>query len=303
MSHVFVIRGDITSLACDAWMLPTSRRLGLDRWADQVSRLHERAAATDTSAMRSGDRRTAVLAGAEGLEPQVVLTAVPHGGFTEDPDPRPAVEEFFATAAAAIRNRPGRDRRDGDRPRSLIAMPFFATRGGGGSRRRGEILGLLLDAMHSGAKEHDVDAVLVLRDAEAYALAQRKRADDPSSFHELGEPLLTRVHALVPDARSGRLVPFMGAGVSASAGGPSWSALIERLAERVLRDPRAAKSLLHPRRDALDQAAALRAAWDEHPDAVAVTFNEVVAEELNGSPDTGSLPRSSPPFPRRKPSR
>jgi hypothetical protein len=276
MSHVFVIQGDIANLACDAWMLPTSAGLGVTMWEKFVPGLQERLSRSETRDMRSQRGLTAVLEGASEDEPQIVLTAVPLRGFRSAQELAPAVTEFFDTAAAATRTTP----RDG-RSKRLIAMPFFGTRGGAGANRRGEILDVLLETMRESARRNDVDGVLVLRDPDAYALAQLKRSADRASFAELDDELLARVSALAPDARSGRLVPFMGAGVSASAGAPVWSELIRDLAKEVFDDEAAVGSLLQEGRDVLDQAAALRSGWERVAGKNNPAFNDLVARRVD----------------------
>lgn len=70
------------------------------------------------------------------------------------------------------------------------------------------------------------------------------------------------MHALAPDAGLRRLVPFMGAGVSASARTPLWSDRIRDLADEVFDDEAAIESLLTGEPNVLNQAAGLRSGWE-----------------------------------------
>lgn len=257
-AHVFVTLGDISHIECDAWMLPTDMTYTVERpWRDSFTSLNdeliERSRSADFSA---GIIRATPAVGWDSREPLPVLTAVPMhglrtpGALSELGD---AVSDFVSVAARATA---GKVRRN--RPKRLFAMPSFGTAGGGGATKRGEILDVLLRQARNAATEHDVDVVLVLCDEHMFALAQQVRKDVPGQWSVLGDNQLAQVKRLAGIARSGKLVPFMGAGVSVSAGGPTWSELIERLAVDIGMGKAEVASLLSSGRSALDQAAYLR---------------------------------------------
>ncbi|MGX6449023.1 SIR2 family protein, partial [Patulibacter sp. S7RM1-6] len=111
---------------------------------------------------------------------------------------------------------------------------------------RGAVLAGQIAAVRArlGREPEGPDVVLVCFDHEHYAAAQRARrsADAGADFaRELGPELHDRVRFLAAQARSGRLVPFVGAGVSMGAGLPSWLGLLDELIEAAgMEDDRAA---------------------------------------------------------------
>lgn len=274
--HVFVVQGDITHLACDAWMLPTSQYLGVRRWYGAVPDLQARVGRTDTAAFERGTVLAVELAGGQLDEPRPVLTAVPSRHFRDAVELEPATKEFLQVAAAiAHRDLSSTSRRTRSLP--LVALPFFGTRGGGGGALKGQVLTVLLRTAAREAAELGVDVALVLQGEASYALAQHIRAEQPGAWRALPSALEASARDLSEDARSGRLVPFMGAGVSTTAGGPLWAELIERLSRKVGLDEAKVAAVLEPSRDTLDQAAILRAAFEgSGRDG---SFNELVAQE------------------------
>ncbi|BDZ47122.1 SIR2 family NAD-dependent protein deacylase [Naasia aerilata] len=179
---------------------------------------------------------------------------------------RPAVRAFLERGSEiALRRRADGLGTAGSRPVPLLALPFFGSRGGGGRLTQGSLLTTLLDEVTETGERLGVDVVLVLRDEPAYALAQQLRRARGDSWGALAPGLLNEAERLAAEARAGRLVPFMGAGVSVTAGAPNWAGLIERLADAVELSDAERQSLLLGRRDARDQAAFLRSAFLRNP--------------------------------------
>jgi hypothetical protein len=89
----------------------------------------------------------------------------------------------------------------------------------------------ILDASTELASRYKVDIVLVLRDRAAFSLAQklRREAAKGSSWTSIDAHLQDKAKSLGQTARAGHLVPFLGAGVSVSAGAPSWGQLLDTL--------------------------------------------------------------------------
>lgn len=130
-----------------------------------------------------------------------------------------------------------------------------------------------------------MDLVLVLRDRAAFSLAQKLRREegDGGSWPSLGDHLKEKAKSLGQIAGAGHLVPFLGAGVSVSAGAPSWGQLLDKL--------RTGVHLMEAEADAfhglglLDQAGVLEQLYaDQHGSPEA--FGQAVA-------DAGT-PRHSP---------
>lgn len=121
------------------------------------------------------------------------------------------------------------------RPVPLLGMPALGTGAGGGGPQRGAVLRELTKAAREAAAEAGVDIALVLFSESDLALAQarRRRPGAPDPWPELPSRLRDKAKQLAGLAIRGRLVPFMGAGVSVSAGLPTWQELIDRLARSV----------------------------------------------------------------------
>lgn len=198
----------------------------------------------------------------DGLErdPQIIITAVPYGGIDRASDILPRVHEFFAVAAkAASERRTGPTRGADSLP--LLAVPLFGVGGGGGGPVRGEIFRELYDACREAAKEYRVDIAIVLRTARDYDLAQEIRRADRQAWPGLTKEQLKTATRLGSEAHDARLVPFMGAGISVSAGAPNWAGLIESLARTAGLDESVAADLAK-NHDVLDQAGYLHREFD-----------------------------------------
>lgn len=156
----------------------------------------------------------------------------------------------------------------------------FGTGEGGAAHVRGDVIRLILEEARSAGAESSVDVVLVLRDEKDFALAQelRKRGGGPW-WNSLAPELLARAEELSKEAQNGNLVPFMGAGVSISAGAPDWKELIQRLAQRISLSPSELQSL--DSRGVLDQAGILRTLYEERRKEGWPSFNEAIADEVH----------------------
>lgn len=115
-----------------------------------------------------------------------------------------------------------------DRAVPLLALPVLSTGFGGKRQESGHVLQRLLPVLEAWVDEHRVDVALVCWSAEDLAAAQAARG---APTH-LPVPVERRARELADLASRQRLVVFMGAGVSAGAGLPTWNALLDGLAER-----------------------------------------------------------------------
>jgi hypothetical protein len=113
----------------------------------------------------------------------------------------------------------------------LVGLPPLGTRWGGAAGRRGELLQQLLPVLYEAAADHDFDVALVLRGVSDLAAAQRIRRSDDRGW-DLSDDLREVAAELGERARRGPLAVFVGAGVSAAAGLPTWEALVDELAEQ-----------------------------------------------------------------------
>lgn len=266
--HVFVVHGDLTELACDAIMIPTDARLSLrEHWHGVVPEHGELRDDPSLERFRAQGELAHVLeAGtSDPHAPLRVLTAVPLSGFVNADELRPRVLAFIEQAARRIPSH--RESRVGTgqaRELPLVAMPLFGSHGGGGGMRRTRVLDVVLAAAREGALQHGVDVALVLHEEADAALAQQRRREVPDqSWRAIDDRLLDLARSLAVDARGGRLVPFIGAGVSVSAGAPTWKQLLVQLCDRVGLEPEIRAAVLNGDLGPLDQASYLRSAFDQ----------------------------------------
>jgi len=198
-----------------------------------------------------------------------------------------AVVDFVHAAVADAGTHMDPDRRD----RPLLAVPLVGTGEGGGAKRKGEIARELMRQLEPVLKlpQINADVVLVTRDPEAFAAAQRARrmhwetawerrwrhafvdtSDEPGP----GDAIKIGMD-LAEHARRGRLVLFVGAGVSAGAGLPQWTTLLERLAAKLDLPRQELESL-----GALDRATVIATALESQHESV----GDAVAAQIPAGP-------------------
>lgn len=244
-------------------MLPTDHTLSVkDHWFESEPSLRERVGSFASADFSTGNALAAVLPEGTPGEPTVVATAVPYSGIVDSDGVKLAIEAlraFVETAAEAVHTRIRQDTLSVRRGFPLLAIPAFGTAGGGGHSIRGELLRSLLAASQEESKRHSVDIAIVVRDPAMFGLLQRERKIDLTcSWPSLSEEVLETVESLARHARSGRLVPFMGSGVSVSAGGPTWRDLLRSLAVEAGASEELVESLISGGHGPLDQASIIR---------------------------------------------
>lgn len=246
--HVFIVRGDLRKVACDAWLMPCSRKAQPQSYWF----LPGHPGPWDGPMFEDGGPRVQLLHGWPDRLPQPWLGRV--GGFHRKPEWYAAGGvEFVHAAAESLRGQTPMCQR----AMPLLAMPLVGTGQGGAASRAGEVVRALLPQLNSVAAERDVDVALVCFDSSAYAAAQAERArlENEGAFNwsaELDATLRQEADRLAHRAASGELALFLGAGVSQAAGLPDWKGLLQGLATRAGMSPeeRAALKGIHT----LDQA-------------------------------------------------
>ena len=226
--HVFVIRGDLTQLSCDAWAVPTDAGPSIAaNWMQALRSVAHDFKPRPDSDWHEGRVRARKIVPWPAGDPQPWLLNVGRQGAT----PRwyaEGVRQFLDAVASELLDTHGqmRSAARNNRARPLVALPLVGTRLGGGERVAGKILKALYPVLLGGAQKGlDVALATWTEDDYAAAQAERRRAlGDP--WPELDDPLKEQAAALARDAAAGTLVAFFGAGLSAGAGLPTWEALL-----------------------------------------------------------------------------
>lgn len=243
MGHLFLVNGDLTRLACDAWLLPTDRQLTVEA-AWKQSHLPGVAVALDrlrvgqgpTEEWRSESQRVQVLHVGDEVasRPFLVNTAESksHKVHTDDGWLMEGAIDFLDTAYQWLKtSRPGPLNR---RETHLLALPFVGTGAGGAGRFPGEVIERMVSGLQDFTSGEPFDVALVTRDRRTFVAAQasRRRLPPRESWPELGEDLLAEASRIASDAREGNLVLFLGGGTSIGAGLPDWKGLLRELAKK-----------------------------------------------------------------------
>ncbi len=240
--HLFIVHGDVLGIACDAILVPSgtcedqagSARPGHVRsaWRGELEAAVQEGFLDDAP---DGSRPVVRVIDGGGIQRPAVWA-----GFTGDRPEEPlgfytrVVDAFIAEAGARARADVASGRRPLMSPRPLLAMPLIGSGDGGRRDDRGGLLLGVVAGIAAAAATEDVDVVLVLDNAEAYAAAQqaRSRIGPQQLWGELSEEHECEARRISSLARDERLVVFLGAGASMGAGLPSWADLLVGLAER-----------------------------------------------------------------------
>ncbi|GAA2725638.1 hypothetical protein CAE01nite_20340 [Cellulomonas aerilata] len=116
------------------------------------------------------------------------------------------------------------------RPRPLVALPTLGVGGGGFDQVRGFVVDGLIRVCEEAVEAAEIDVVIVAATASDYAAFQQHRRVISEHPVHIGVDGLEQARTLATKVRDGSIALFLGAGVSMSAGLPSWGGLIEELA-------------------------------------------------------------------------
>ena len=224
--HVFIMRGDLRRLACDAWLMPCNRHAWpepywlLPGWE---ARLRPIAPTSDVAPAPQVWR----LPEWPADRPRPYLTQIGTRAGREVDWYLTGVRRFVAAAAGDLAGR----RPLFGRPRPLIALPVVGAGRGGAAFRSREVLRELLPVLYEAAATTGFDLALMTFGGPALAAAQADRHRlDGGAWTELPGPQAEAADALALRAGRGELALFLGAGVSCGAGVPLWGGLLDELA-------------------------------------------------------------------------
>ncbi|MCK6504197.1 hypothetical protein L6R53_12485 [Myxococcota bacterium] len=232
--HVFILRGDIRRLACDAWALPADGEGRIEpswvAWPPGADR--DLGPPTPFPHWTREGERARKLEGWPAHLPEAWLLhveldpTVPGSWLVEE------AVEFVERAAAARRRRP----RHG-RSCPLLALPvgvagIGAADGRKARRSTGALVRELLPELRRAAARQGVDVALVAHSEDSLLAAQAARAQDgPPEGADLPPALAQALPALQAAVARAGLVLVCGPALAERSGQPGWSRLLERLAE------------------------------------------------------------------------
>lgn len=227
--HLFIFRGDLTQLACDAWLMPTDDELFVESYWLQPEPDGFRESLNSLRGSLSPDW----LNGDVKAMPVDVWDAErsPPWLVNISGTEISRLDGIVRSFVQAVMDE-GASPRNG-RERLLIALPVLSTGKGSGAKFKGQVVAALVGYLLKIIQETGVDIALVTHTAAAFAAAQQARKDGPFAWDGLTPERLVKARGLADISRRQGLALFLGAGVSCSAGLPSWNGLLKRLAKEI----------------------------------------------------------------------
>jgi hypothetical protein len=226
--HVFVAGADLTRLACDDVVGADRPRLQVDvGWLPLLPDDAVEGTGQETARVRAdwpGGGRAVQVPGSTCPRAWLVDTVGDEG--------RGWMAASTALARCSPRWRAVPAGAPAPRPRPQARRPARASARGGASRRAtaARCSAGCCRCCARRRREHGYDVALVLRDPRDLAAAQQVRRAGEGAW-DLPPRLRALAETLGRRGREGELALFVGAGVSAAAGLPTWTRLLEELAE------------------------------------------------------------------------
>lgn len=221
--HVYVVHAALQTVDADVVVVPTDGRFTVNqKWHDL---LPAAAAALRPAEWRIGAALPAPMPrGSAGPEIWFIDSALHQGE-----SPESVIDKICRGVESIITGATGRPGRRG-RPKPLVALPTLGVGRGGLGDDRGELIRRLLRTCRAVAESADVNVVIAAYNASDHAAFQHERRQSSSGLPEDLDEVARRV---AERARLRELALFVGAGVSMSAGLPSWTALMGSLGPNI----------------------------------------------------------------------
>ena len=233
--HVFVVKADVTTIKCDAWLCPTDPDFWVEEWVQKALGLkhrHIKGYAWDRRAVEfKRDSAPVVVLGDVGRVPP----SRPEEIADLIDELLPVIDDFVEVAVKR------RGKSNPDQPPRL-ALPLIGTGEGGLRGVQGHTLKPLLSKLNDVAREQHVDFVLCTRDELAWSAVQSARETQKWALSKQEQE---KAEWLAGEAREARLVLFIGAGASRDVDMLDWRELLEQLSVSHLPD------LSQPQQDSL----------------------------------------------------
>lgn len=235
--HVYVIHGRLETVDADVVVVPTDESFRLEkRWLPVLQGAHAGGTQKPINWQR-GAVHSLPLDEPDDTPQLWFIDVAQHQGESAEDTVAKIVDGVGRIIGASGGIVPHRNRQ-----LPLIAIPTLGVSGGGLASVRGQLIRRLLQQARESAEQHEVDIVMVALNRADHAAFQHLRRE----LHPLSnDTALDRTaRSLATKARSGQLALFIGAGVSMSAGLPSWTDLLDTL-QRGMVDPLQEKSGLN----------------------------------------------------------
>ena len=234
--HVFITCANLEKLACDAWLLPTNRnKVVMPYWENQYLKelgvVGGDGAGFDIPDDFGDANRTARPTHwpDESERPMPILTIT-------GPDEPKGVDWYLEAVTAFVKSYQETNTRYLTyRVRPLLGIPLVGSGAGGAASQIASLINHLIDLCENLVKEHQLDLAIVVKDSFHYSVCQKERRqrDKASNLWPALSPQQKESGRKIAEhAHKGELVVFLGAGISAGAGLPSWGQLIQRLVEK-----------------------------------------------------------------------
>jgi len=221
--HLFVVRGDLTRIACDAVLIPS------DSWLNVTGNWRSLLPAEHLAASPYDEDWTTYVGPLSSSWPEGAgrVAESSHWLFIAA-TPEQTARSVAASVRRALTTVAKQVHAGQRRVRPLVALPLAGTGEGGLTHRRGEVVDELLPTLRDAASDLNIDVALVLRDRRDVAAVQAGR-DAPEFWQSLPKDLYDVADELGERSANRDLSLFLGAGVSTPLGLPDWPQLVADL--------------------------------------------------------------------------